>query len=141
MRFGTIGEMIDSILLVDDDPITNFLNENLLSEMNVAREVHTTTDGQEALDFIKQNWKEERTGANRLQRLVLLDLNMPIMSGFEFMDELNKMNQFDKVTIVLLTTSSNRKDIEKVGNYAVHDYVLKPLSTAKINKIVASLEL
>lgn len=127
---------LDHVLLVDDDSITNFLNENLLKEMKLAEEINVANDGAEALDFIKAHWDR---GISFKKKLILLDINMPVMDGFEFLEHFDQMKINDGVKIVLLTTSSNNKDIEKAKKYNVYDYILKPLNDEKLMTLVTKL--
>ena len=120
------------ILLVDDDHITNFLNENLLREMNIAGDISIANDGQEALDFIKNNCLPGSPPANLCCDLILLDLNMPVMDGFEFLEKFGELKVSCPVSIVLLTTSSNERDLQRAKNFNIVGYINKPLTEAKI---------
>lgn len=123
------------ILLVDDDQITNFLNENLLREMNIADDIAIANDGKEALDYIKTN---NGASENFCCDLILLDLNMPVMDGFEFLEKLIELKvDTSKVSVVLLTTSSNERDQQRAKNFNITGYINKPLTEAKINQVIS----
>lgn len=128
---------IDNILLVDDDSITNFLNESLIKELKIAREINVASDGKEALNFIKENWNSKGNYCDG--KLILLDINMPVMDGFEFLEQFDKLPIGNRVKVVLLTTSSNKKDIEKAKDYNVHDYILKPLNDEKLRLMLSKI--
>lgn len=131
---------IDDILLVDDDTITNFLNESLLHEMEVATHIDVAYNGLMALDFIKQHWiSDELTIKSPDSKLIFLDINMSVMNGFEFLDHFKRIEQAHQVPVIMLTTSVNKQDISKAENYKVKDYIEKPLNEDKIKSILMKL--
>ena len=74
--------MLSSILLIDDDPITNFINERLLRRLGVSQEVLVATNGQLGLDILKTRCQHDAVGC---PDLVLIDMKMPVMNGSEFL--------------------------------------------------------
>lgn len=124
------SEKINFILLVDDDPINNYLNLRLLDSLNVADEVKVCINGMEALEFLKSLYDQSPD-------LILLDINMPVLDGFEFLkafDDL-KITQKDNIKIVMLTTSSAMSDLEKIENLG-YEVINKPLTEEKILNIL-----
>lgn len=135
-----MSKQFSSILLVDDDDITNFLNENLLQEMKVAEHIDIASDGLQALNFIKNHWTSDKDTIQASDdKLILLDINMPVMNGFEFLEQFTKMKQSYQVKIALLTTSVNKRDMERAEEYKVKDYVEKPLNREKISALLRNL--
>ena len=126
---------LTTILLVDDDEISNYVTESLISEMDVAKELAIVTDGRQALNFLETHQIVSEGEQGHI--LVLLDLNMPVMDGFEFMEEYEHKNWKDKVTIVMLTSSSNPKDLNKAKNYTFAGYLQKPFNQEDIAKLVS----
>lgn len=124
------------ILLVDDDQITNFLNENLLKEMNIAEHITIANDGQEALDYITLNCLDPKNPNGLCCDLILLDLNMPVMDGFEFLEKISQLTIENHIYIVLLTTSSNERDLERAKTFNIKGYINKPLTDAKILEVL-----
>lgn len=122
-----------SILLVDDDPIANFLNELLIEEMEITKKLTIAKDGKEALEKIA-----DCTFLKSFPDLILLDINMPGMSGFEFLEEFNKMNPEEKklIKIVMLTSSMATQDLEKAKEFKVNGYIPKPLKHESIERII-----
>ncbi len=117
-------------MLIDDSEIDNFINMKMLEGCNFADRVYVHTNGKSAIEFLRNI---ERTGEKDISlfpEVIFLDLNMPIMDGFQFADEFDKMPEFFKARtkIVVLTTSLNARDIERSKKYPqIIKYVNKPL--------------
>lgn len=124
------SEKINFILLVDDDPINNYLNLRLLDSLHVADEVKVCINGMEALEFLKSL-------SDQSPDLILLDVNMPVLDGFEFLNAFDdlKITQKDNIKIVMLTTSSAMSDLEKIESLG-YEVINKPLTEEKILNIL-----
>jgi CheY-like chemotaxis protein len=121
--------MLKKILLIDDDFVDNYLNKQLLDQMQLAEEVTICASAQEALQLIKQEWPG----------LILLDINMPVMSGLEFLEILHTMeaqNHFQECPVVLLTSSIHPDDLTKAAELKADYYLVKPLTEDKIIKMM-----
>lgn len=120
------------ILLVDDDNINNFINQRLIKKLNIAEEVSVAVNGEEAIKTImnanNEHWPE----------LILLDINMPVMNGFEFLEEYKKLDipNKDNVVIVMLTTSTNQNDMARSKDIPIRGFLNKPLTEDKLEKIM-----
>jgi CheY-like chemotaxis protein len=129
---------LTKILLVDDDSTSNFLTQMILEDLQVTDTIIVKKNGQEALDYINESCLEK--GEN-CPELIFLDINMPIMDGFELLDELQLLNKLHNpaspVTVVLLTTSNNPKDIEKAKAYNITYYIEKPLTEESIRHLLS----
>lgn len=125
---------LHTILLVDDDEISNYITEALIKEIDIAETLSVTTDGQQAINYLQQHPVVNNQAKGHI--LVLLDLNMPVMDGFEFMEEYQQQNWKDKATIIMLTSSSNPKDMAKAKKYAFAGYLQKPFSQEDLKKII-----
>ena len=134
---------IGKILLVDDDEITCYLNRILLEEMEVAKQIESVHDGRQALQYIKRKLIGTANPTYEID-LLFLDLNMPVMDGFEFLEELNKSNGIDsnRLKIIILTSSENKKDAAEAAFYneLVHTYVTKPLEEEKLKELLDTLD-
>lgn len=126
-------EKVNFILLVDDDPINNFLNLRLLDSLNIADEVKVCMNGLEALEFLN----ELKNTCDHFPDLILLDINMPVLDGFEFLKAFQQLqlDEKDSVKIVMLTTSSAKSDLNKIDDLG-YKVINKPLTEEKINKIL-----
>ncbi|MFH6982492.1 response regulator [Marinoscillum sp. 108] len=99
---------IDCILLVDDDEDCNFFHERLIKKMECADRVEASLTGNDALDFLRSSVNGQHPRPN----LILLDINMPGMDGWGFLEEYNKLSEDQKaqIVVVMLTTSLNPDD-------------------------------
>ncbi|WP_416444999.1 response regulator [Leeuwenhoekiella sp. A16] len=105
------------IFLVDDQKITNFINKKIIDIAGVSKFVYDFIDPKEALDKLEENQPN----------LILLDLNMPDIDGWGFLDRMEEKNTDAKVVIV--TSSTSPFDVEKAKNYnRVIQYITKPLN-------------
>lgn len=132
---------LNKVLLVDDDYISNFLNKLLIRDMNLTDKTFFASNGEEALDFIRENCvvTEGKEDDNTID-LILLDINMPVMDGFEFLEEYNKIeNKRNNIYIVMLTSSSDYKDMQEAKKYNVSGFLNKPLTEEKINNVIKQI--
>lgn len=133
---------LKNIVLVDDDSISNIMNEMVIKDMGVAEEVITCKNGQEALEYVEKNFtlpKGNEEGPLDTTNLILLDLNMPGMNGFDFLEAFSKLNKIDREStpiVIILSSSSHEQDVEKAINYKISGYLTKPLTHEKIKAIV-----
>lgn len=128
---------LDKVLLVDDDYVDNHLNKLLIENQAITKEIVIARNGQEALDMIKNMHIQ----SNREAILVFLDLNMPVMDGFEFLNELEKDKPLiaNNLFIVILTSSTNQKDVERAKCFPIYGYIDKPLTKEKLMPLVSTL--
>jgi CheY-like chemotaxis protein len=131
---------LSGILLIDDDETTNFLNERLLSKMNLSDNVRVFKNGKQAFDFlynVSHSHYEGNTQDYFHPELIFLDINMPVMDGFEFLDLYKRLNAGfrDKITLVVLTTSTHPEDTLRTQHHSA-SYLTKPLSSEKIKKLL-----
>jgi CheY-like chemotaxis protein len=123
--------LFDKILLVDDENICNFIASKMLEKANIAHSVESFLDAETALIQIKngpQNIAEPKN-------LILLDINMPRMNGWEFLNEFEQLPEIilDQYIVMLLTSSIDHRDIEKSTTYkSVKKFISKPFSVDKI---------
>lgn len=132
-------EKLKYILLVDDDEIANHLHSLLISDLNIAEHIEVATDGEEALEIIDARLQEEHS--DDFSMLALVDINMPGMDAFEFLNEYENMSTdfSPNIHIVLLSSSSNPKDKEKAEKYNISGYMIKPLTEEKLMDIVKAM--
>lgn len=119
------------ILLVDDDKIMLFLHDTFLKRSGIACDTVLCGNGQEALDFL-DNWEAPETTF-----LILLDINMPVMNGWEFLNTVRTRPYLARLLIVMV--SSANEEVEKERAFAfdqVIDYQQKPLNIESCRRII-----
>jgi CheY-like chemotaxis protein len=123
------------ILLVDDDRVTNLMHQRQIVRQHLARFVDVATDGQSALDYLSG-----RIAAGEAQpELVLLDINMPRMNGFEFLLEYAKLpgDLHRSQCVVMVSTSTLNRDRDRAqADPFVASYEVKPLTEIDFESIV-----
>ena len=114
-----------NVLLIDDDSVFNFLNTKTLERMGIVNDIHTALNGKEALNLFNDYYQ----GSRQLPDIILLDLNMPIMDGFEFLEAFRKLrlSGIADVKIIIVTSSQNPKDMARAKSLGIDHYLPKPL--------------
>jgi len=116
----------DATFLVDDDPINNLINKRMLSKFGILENVYEFLDAGDALIALSKLNEDQIV-------VIFLDLNMPVMNGWEFLDKYNELYQRRKDHIVILSSSIDFLDRQKAKLYpVVYDFIEKPLSMDKI---------
>jgi CheY-like chemotaxis protein len=129
-------QKINCILLVDDNPADNEYHSIMIREADVCENIQIATDGEKALAYIKRSGEP---GGPPKPDIIYLDINMPRMNGFEFLDEYSKLDERlkSKGVIIMLTTSLNPDDYKKASSYKeVARFENKPLSVEMIKTTV-----
>lgn len=135
--------MLDLILCVDDDPITLMLCKKVIQKSLLSKEIITAQNGEEALEYFKNlnDLKSQNTAVN-LPQLVFLDLNMPVMGGWEFLDEFNTTHykHVNTIKIVVLSSTVDPDDLEKANTYPmVIDFLPKPITTSMLEYVTSKV--
>jgi len=129
------------ILFIDDDEPTNFLNKLIVQEMECAHHVEVVTSGMEALEYLTGTGIFKNNGkVNPRPDLIFLDINMPGMDGWEFLQHYEKLppNQKANIVMVMLTTSLNPDDEKSAqNNIEISGFENKPLEPGVIKKILS----
>ena len=126
---------LNCILLIDDDEATNFINKAVIRHLDCAETVVAVESADEALDFLKEKIEDSYQHPD----LILLDINMPSMNGWEFLEEYKKLNHLQqaKFVIIMLTASLNPDDKSKADSIEVLDgFERKPLRAENLQGIL-----
>ncbi|GAB3637886.1 response regulator [Hymenobacter arcticus] len=125
-----------SVLLVDDDPTTNYLNKLLLTRMGVAQQVLVAENGEQALRTLDQTCTAPPTAA--CPRLILLDMNMPVLNGLAFLEAYAQMPlaRQQAIVIVMLTTSLHPVDLHRAEQLPIAGFLNKPLTKEKVTALL-----
>ena len=130
-------EKLSSILLIDDDPLTSKLHKRIIEGFNVAHKVEVATNGEEAIQLI--NHLIQSQNEDKIPQLIFVDLFMPFMDGFQFLDaykDLSFKNK-DSVVVAVLTTSFLSTDKRRVKEYQdVCEYIEKPITREKMMELM-----
>jgi CheY-like chemotaxis protein len=129
---------VNCILLVDDNPAINALHLMTIKSSKICNEIKIAANGEKALSYLK-NGNQNGIAANYPKPDILfLDINMPRMNGFEFLDEYKNLDEKIKSKVlIILTTSSNPDDKQRAKTYKdVNEYRSKPLTVEMITEIV-----
>ncbi len=124
---------IINLFVIDDDKIYHFLFKNLLKQNDIHVRATYFTNGADAVEFIRNCSEEDQPD------LILLDINMPIMNGWQFLEEYNKLKGIIKndCIVYMISSSNNDVDIERSKSFdgVVKDYFLKPICKEDLDKI------
>ncbi len=124
-----------SVLLVDDDEINNFISIKLIKKALLNTEIMACLNGKFAIDQLVEI---QRKDPDKMPDYILLDINMPIMNGWEFLDEFKRLNidSAGKCKIFIISSSVFSNDINKARSYPlVKDFISKPLNVDKIREL------
>jgi CheY-like chemotaxis protein len=126
---------LSSVLLVDDDTTTNFLNELLFKRLALTDHLLVAHNGAEALALLSERSPTPEAGA---PALILLDVNMPVMNGLEFLEAFRQLPLARQraSTIVMLTTSLDGRDLARMQELPIAGLVSKPLTADKLRTIL-----
>lgn len=128
-------EKLNCILLIDDDEPTNFINELVIKKAACTQKIVVKQGAREALEYLMS--KED--GEHPRPDLIFLDINMPAMNGWDFLEEYRKLDELQKgkIVIVMLTTSLNPDDEEKARKIKeINDFKSKPLTKEILQEIL-----
>jgi CheY-like chemotaxis protein len=125
-------DKFDCVLLIDDNDIDNFINERMITTNHFSKKVIVKNSGEAALQYLRDNASENLPG------VIFLDLNMPVMDGFAFLEEFEKLpdNIKKSCKVIVLSSSISPEDINRAStNPYVVKYVNKPLNERYLEAI------
>ncbi|NQY66640.1 MAG: response regulator [Flavobacteriales bacterium] len=121
----------DLILLVDDDSISTYMARFFLEEIGFSNNTHDVPGGEEACEFLASNKME----------LIFLDINMPILNGFEFIEKAKNLGVLGDSKIIVLSSSQLKEDVDKASSFEeVMGYIVKPLRKEKIEIVMKKFD-
>lgn len=129
---------INTIYLIDDDGIFQYLTCKVIEDTRLVEQICLFENGHTAIEKIRETIDKKEI----LPEIILLDLSMPIMDGWDFLDELRLLRpKIDAEIIIYIVSSTiSPKDIQKVNAYSeVKDYVIKPITRQKFSDLLNSL--
>ncbi|NJB37203.1 MULTISPECIES: response regulator [Flavobacteriaceae] len=127
-----------NVCIVDDDAVYQFTMTSILEKLKSFDKILVFSDGEEAIEYLISNLDNNK----QLPDVIFLDLDMPIMDGFQFMEEyINiKPRVGKKITIYMVSSSVDQRDIDKANSISeISDYIIKPIRPVKLKAIVEEL--
>ena len=125
------GQNFYAVMLIDDNEIDNLINQKMIEAASIAEHIYTHTGARSAIEFLRNLEKLDKETKNVMPEVIFLDIDMPLMDGFQFLDEFDKLAETtkNKCKVVMLTSSINPHDVNKSKRYSyVKKYINKPLS-------------
>jgi CheY-like chemotaxis protein len=130
-------QKLNCVLVIDDDEPTNFFTHMILEESGCTNHIKIVQSGQEALDYLVKSKGGDNPLLYPSPDLIFLDINMPAMDGWEFLDEYKKLNADSRIIIVMLTTSLFPEDkLRAQGMPEISGFENKPLTEEKVASVI-----
>lgn len=124
--------MLETVLCIDDDPITLMLCKMVITKASFSKEIATAKNGEEALKYFNTlNQTNSDYELKKYPQLIFLDLNMPVMGGWDFLDSFStaEYSDFNETKVIILSSTIDPEDLEKSKKYSmVIDFLSKPIS-------------
>lgn len=124
------------ILLVEDNPMDLDLTLRAFNKKRLTNHVQVARDGEEALAFIPR-WE----AGEQVPAVILLDINLPKISGLEVLRQLKTHERFRRIPVVILTSSREDRDLKTAYDIGVNSYIEKPVSFSKFVEVAEQIEL
>lgn len=129
---------VKSTCIIDDDPIFVYSTKRIMKEVNFSEEVIVYNNGQDAIEGLQELINEGK----KIPPVIFLDLNMPIMNGWEFLDEFTQIPNHNRgdVTIYVISSSVDPRDLEKIKTYnVINNYILKPVVREDLQTVLQQI--
>jgi len=128
------------ILLVEDNDGDIVLTKEAFLEAKLLNEITVAKDGEQALDYLHRREHHEHDEHWMLPDLILLDINLPRISGLEVLSEIKQHRHLKIIPVIMLTTSENEKDILASYQHYANCYITKPVDLTKFLEVVRTIE-
>lgn len=132
-----------TVMLVDDNEIDNFINQKMIEATDFSEKIFTYTSGKSALEFLKNLEKNKELIDILVPDYIFLDINMPVMDGFEFLEAYEQLpvELQASIIVVMLTSSLHKKDMKRAqANKSLKGFIHKPLSKEEMKKIISQIK-
>lgn len=125
------------ILLVEDNEGDILLTSEALESMQIENEISVLKTGKEAIDYLTQSGPYPDA---KLPDLILLDINLPVKNGFEVLSVIKSEEKTKRIPVIILTTSSSKKDKETAESLKVELFITKPTEMSEYESVISSIE-
>ncbi len=129
------------ILLVEDDPHDVELTTRAFQKARITNPVYVVRDGIEALDFLFATGSYAHRWEDRQPKIILLDLNLPRLNGFEVLRRIKADQRTRKIPVIILTVSNRDRDIAECRRLGARTYIIKPVGFQNFSEVTSSLSL
>ena len=126
--------------IIDDDTIYQFILTSIINKNKLAESILSFLDGEEAIQYLRDN----KTNNEKIPDILFLDVNMPIMDGWMFIEEYARIKTdiTKKILVFMLSSSANPIDIERAGKISeVSNYIIKPLNLEEVKMIFENYDI
>lgn len=130
--------MYHPLLVVEDSNEDFRILQRLMKRMEVKNPIYRCIDGDEMFKFLYQKRDEQDAAASLKPSVILLDLNLPGLDGRYLLEQVKQDSTLQEIPIVVFTTSSNPKDIELCYQKGANGYLIKPMNSEELQKIIAA---
>lgn len=127
------------ILMAEDDPDDRLMAKEALEEVRLANELHFVENGEELLDFLKRRNGYEDPAASPRPGVILLDLKMPRVDGFDALEVIKEDPELRNIPVVVMTTSRADEDVIRSYDLGVSGYVTKPVTFEGLVEVMKAL--
>ena len=128
------------ILVAEDDPTDAYFLERAFKRAGIPVTLHFVRDGQEVIDYLQGEGQFSDRVRHPLPRLVLLDLKMPRVDGFDVLEWVRKQPGLNGLTIVIFSSSGEPRDINRAYGLGANSFIVKPHSMEELMKLVGSFK-
>jgi len=135
---GSSSRQMEEILLMQDNPRDVDLTIRAFKKANITNPLKVARDGEEALDLV---FADANRGSPRRTLLILVDLNLPKISGLEFLRRIKAAEQTQDIPVIILTLSIRDRDIAECRKLGVENYIVKPVDFQNFSEVTARLGL
>ncbi len=127
------------IVLVDDNPADQEIARRVFGSQASTCRLHILADGQQALTYLDRNLNDEVFGERELPDLILMDINMPRLSGIEVLRRIKADSSLCHIPVLMLTTSSLESDVRNSYRLGCSSYMVKPIDVPQFSTLLELL--
>ena len=128
-----------TILLVEDEESSAFLFQHTITELGILHPLQVAQDGREAMDYLEGNGRFADRTTFPIPSLIVLDLKMPRITGFEVLDWVRKQPELRRLIIIVMSASASESDVNRAYELGANAYIVKPSGMEKLGDVLRSI--